>query len=106
MNAPIPSNVSNGASSRDLLIRMLALHAGIERKGETFTPAETVTVEVLLLAGGGGGPVPLSKVERLTLHEDFIAIVSQETTAYLPYAVVVGFRMGSRETARGAGFTR
>lgn len=90
---------------RDLLTKMLESQPDIERHGSDFAPSESVTLE-LLLKSGGGGPAPLSKVDRLSLHDDFVAVRALEATSLLPYSAVVGIRVIQREKSRGPGFTR
>ncbi len=92
-------------STRELLIRMLESQTAIRREESRFTPDETIHLD-LLVKGGGGGPAPLSKVESLTLHDEFVSVQTAEGTTLLPYVVVIGVRFAPREKARGAGFHR
>lgn len=90
---------------RELLAKMLESHPGIAKDGDVYTPAETTQLEVLLKSGGGA-PAPLSKVDRVTLHEEFVAVEAAEATSLLPYAALAGLRVAAREKVRGAGFMR
>lgn len=90
---------------RDLLRKMLESQPDIEQQNDEFRPKETISLELLMKAGGGS-PAPLSRIEALTLHDDFISIRALEATTLLPYSVVVGLRVIQREKSRGPGFTR
>lgn len=90
---------------RELLSKMLESQAGIHREGAVYTPSETTQLEVLL-STWGGAPAPLSKVDRVTLHEDFVAVDAAEATSLLPYWAIAGLRVAAREKVRGAGFNR
>ena len=92
-------------TQRELLSKMLESQVDIQREGDAFTPRETIVLE-LLVKSGGGGPAPLSRIEHISLHEDFVAVRAHESTTLLPYAFVVGVRVVPREKSRGPGFTR
>lgn len=91
--------------TRTILLQMLETQKGLQREADVFTPGEGVQVELLLRAAGGG-PVPLSRVERLTLHDAFVLIDAFDATTLLTYGAIAGLRVSSRERSRGTGFTR
>lgn len=93
------------AATRELLLRMAESQPGIQRADSTLTPDETILMEVLLKTGGGA-PTPVSKIERVVLHEDFVEICAAESAMLLPYSVVIGLKISPREKSRGAGFLR
>jgi hypothetical protein len=89
---------------RELLLTMLQSQKGITQDQDTFVPGDGTTVEVLVNANGG--PAPMGRIDRITLHAAFVAIDAVEGTSLLPYSVLVGLRIAFREKTRGAGFTR
>ena len=92
-------------NNRDLLRKMLESQPDVEQRGDDFIPREAVSLELLVRAGGGA-PAPLSRVESIALHDDFVTVRSAEAATLLPYAVIVGLRVIQHAKARGPGFTR
>ena len=89
---------------RELLLKMLQSQKGITQEQDAFVPGEGTTLELLVKTNGG--PAPMGRIDRITLHEDFVAVDAVEATSLLPYSVLVGLRVAFREKSRGAGFTR
>lgn len=94
--------------NRDLLAKMLASVDGLEREGDhDYRVSETRAVE-LMQRGAVGGAVTLPRAERVRLEEGYVALETREGTFLLPYAEVVGLKIGERGGAAGActGFLR
>lgn len=89
---------------RDLLLEMLESQKGLTQDHGTFVPSDGTTLEILVKTNGG--PAPMGRIDRITLHAHFVAIDSVEATSLLPYSVLVGLRIAFREKSRGAGFNR
>lgn len=89
---------------RDLLLEMLQSQKGLTQDDNAFVPGEGTTLELLVKTNGG--PAPMGRIDRITLHAHFIAVDAVEATSLLPYSALVGLRIAFREKSRGAGFTR
>ena len=76
----------------DLLTAMLKAASCGTHKKSVFTVNEGAQVSVLLNAGSGG-PVPISRVGRISLGDAFVTLETKEDTYLLPYDLLVGVKL-------------
>ena len=90
--------------TRDLLTKMLSARTEFKRVESRFELQASYRCE-LLLGNRTGAPVPLPKIERVELCDDYLSAVAGNDLYCFQYEVVVGFKLTEHSKASGrAGF--
>lgn len=85
--------------NRALFETILAAEPKLARDGDTFEADPKKGVAVLLYAASGG-PVPLARVQRITLADEIVRIETEKTTYTLPYAHLAGLKADRSDESR------
>ena len=81
--------------TRDFLIDVLDNCEGIEGNDSVYTTSEEFTLAILL-ASGPAGVAPINRVTALTLRENYLVMVAEESTYYFPYDMICGVKTAGR----------
>lgn len=85
--------------NRALFETILSAEPILDRDGDSFASDSAKGVAVLLQAASGG-PVPLSRVRRITLADQIVRIETEKATYTLPYAHLAGLKTDRDDASR------
>lgn len=85
--------------NRELFDTILSAEPALSRDGDAFDASEKTGVSVLLQAASGG-PVPVSRVRRITLAEAIVRIETDSAVYTLPYAHLAGLKCDRSDEVR------
>lgn len=91
--------------NRELFETILSAEPALSRDGDAFDAGHKGGVSVLLQAASGG-PVPLSRVQRITLSAEIVRVETEKATYTLPYTHLAGLKVEQSDERRSgrAGF--
>jgi len=85
--------------NRELFQTILTAEPALTQDGDTFEAEVRSGISVLLQAVSGG-PVPLDRVQRVTLSEAIVRIETEKAVYTLPYACLAGLKTDRRDENR------
>jgi hypothetical protein len=81
----------------DQIAGLLKACSHISVSDTVYTVTETAIVDVLLKAGNSG-PLPISRVKKVTLHGDYVELETEENTYLFPPDAIFGLKWTAKET--------
>ncbi len=90
--------------TKELLEAMLQARSELRFEDANFVTDEEY--QMALLIDSTGGPMPLARIEKVSLGNDFLTVQNNEATWCLPYDKICGLKMMPKkpQSAARAGF--
>ncbi len=85
--------------NRELFETILSAEPALDRDGDAFDVNRKSGLSVLLQATSGG-PVPLTRVQRITLSDAIARIETEKATYTLPYEHLAGLKVDRADEVR------